>query len=306
MIPLALTVTAPEDTAKSALANEAIPLLDVVASSPAIVNKLPVIVVSTPSPPTTLNSSPKLMSKVFELSSPIVIDEFDNLEFAIEPASSALATPPSLIVTAPEETLKLSELKDATPLFEVDASSPAIVISSFETVVSIPSPPEKVNVLPVEKLSFDPLSAASVKLVSIETEPPNDTPEPFIVIDEFASLALAIEPANWAFVIPLAFTVTAPELTAKSSELNEAIPLLEVVASSPATVSKFPDIVVSTPSPPIILKLVPRVTSNSFDDSSPKVIKLLASELTSIFVIVLLLASMVLFVNVSVVSLNTI
>ena len=63
--------------------------------------------------------------------------------------------------------------------------------------------------------------------------------------------------------------------------------------------------VVSTPSPPIILKLVPKVTSNSFDDSSPNVIKLFASELTAIFVIVLLFASIVLFVNVSVVSLRT-
>ena len=63
VIPPALTVTSPEDTAKSALANEAIPLLDVDASSPEIVKRLPVIVVSTPSPPMILNSSPKLMSK---------------------------------------------------------------------------------------------------------------------------------------------------------------------------------------------------------------------------------------------------
>ena len=154
-------------------------------------------------------------------------------------------------------------------MFDVVASSPTIVISSSDTVVSMPSPPEKVNVLPVEKLSFEPLSAASVKLVSIETEPPNETPEPFIVIDEFANLEFAIEPASCVFVIPPAFTVTAPDDTAKSSELNEAIPLFEVDASSPATVNKLPVIVVSTPSPPIILNSSPKLISNVLDDSSP-------------------------------------
>ena len=86
---------------------------------------------------------------------------------------------------------------------------------------------------------------------------------PATVIVEFANLALAIEPANlsfaiepasWVFVIPLALTVTAPDETAKSSELNEAIPLLDVVASSPAIVKVGPEIVVSIPSPPKKLK----------------------------------------------------
>ena len=40
-----------------------------------------------------------------------------------ELASSAFATPPSLIVTAPLDTAKLSELNDATPLLDVVASS---------------------------------------------------------------------------------------------------------------------------------------------------------------------------------------
>ena len=287
--PPSFMVTAPDDTAKLSLENDATPLLDVVASSPAIVNKLPVIVVSTPSPPTTLNSSPKLISKVLELSSPMVIDEFTN---------STLATPLSFIVTAPDDTAKLSELNEATPLLDVVASSPAIVIASSETVVSIPSPPVNVKVLPVEKLSFEPLSAASVKLVSIETEPPNDTPEPFMVIDELESLALAIEPANCVFVIPLALTVTAPEDTAKSSELNEAIPLLEVVASSPAIDNRLPVTVVSMPSPPIILNSSPNEMSNVLDDSSPIVIEEFDNELLPIFDKVLLLALITLFVNV--------
>ena len=37
--------------------------------------------------------------------------------------------------------------------------------------------------------------------VKIVVDPPNETDEPLIVIDEFANLLLAIEPASWAFVI---------------------------------------------------------------------------------------------------------
>ena len=57
-------------------------------------------------------------------------------------ANSALATPASLMVTAPEETEKLSEENDATPLLEVLASSPAMVTVVPDAEVSIPSPPE--------------------------------------------------------------------------------------------------------------------------------------------------------------------
>ena len=42
-------------------------------------------------------------------------------------------------------------------------------------------------------------------------------------IDEFESLAFAIEPANCVFVIPPALTVTSPDDTAKSALANEAI-----------------------------------------------------------------------------------
>ena len=111
-------------------------------------------------------------------SEPIVIPSFASFAFAIEPASSSLLTPPFLIVTTPDDTEKLSELNEATPLLDVLASSPAIVISSSDTVVSIPSPPVNVSVPPVENESLLPLSAASVKVLVIE---PNDkTPEPSV------------------------------------------------------------------------------------------------------------------------------
>ena len=56
--PNALIVTAPDDTAKSAVANEATPLLVVLASSPEIVIVLFDTAVSIPSPPVYVNVSP--------------------------------------------------------------------------------------------------------------------------------------------------------------------------------------------------------------------------------------------------------
>ena len=52
----------------------------------------------------------------------------------------------ALTVTAPEDTVKSVESKEATPLLVVDASSPEIVITLLVTAVSIPSPPVNVRV----------------------------------------------------------------------------------------------------------------------------------------------------------------
>ena len=81
--------------------------------------------------------------------------------------------------TAPLDTSKCELLNDATPLLDVLASSPAIVIWLSDTVVSIPSPPVKVKVSPVENESFDPLSAASDKLDT--TVPKLNWPEPSVL-----------------------------------------------------------------------------------------------------------------------------
>ena len=48
-----------------------------------------------------------------------------------------------MISTAPEVTVKLSEVKEATPLFEVVASSPSILMELLSTMVLIPSPAKK-------------------------------------------------------------------------------------------------------------------------------------------------------------------
>src|SRR6056300_909235 len=60
-----------------------------------------------------------------------------------------------------------------------DATSPAIVISLFVTVVSIPSPPVNVIVSPVDTASLEPLSAAIES--DCVTVPNESSPEPFVV-----------------------------------------------------------------------------------------------------------------------------
>ena len=49
-----------------------------------------------------------------------------------------------MIDTAPLETVKFALANEATPLFVVDASSPAIVILPSALVTSIPSPAVRV------------------------------------------------------------------------------------------------------------------------------------------------------------------
>ena len=87
------------------------------------------------------------------------------MSLSFEPIPSlSITKKESFRLTAPLATVNCELLNDARPLFVVLASSPAIVIWLSDTVVSIPSPPVKVKVSPVENESFDPLSAASDKL----------------------------------------------------------------------------------------------------------------------------------------------
>ena len=59
----------------------------------------------------------------------------DNLLFAILPANSSLETPLSLIVTAPEVTVKLSVENEAIPLFEDVASSEEMVTVPLDSAI---------------------------------------------------------------------------------------------------------------------------------------------------------------------------
>jgi hypothetical protein len=69
------------------------------------------------------------------------------------------------------------------------------------------------------------------------------------------------------FVTPPDFIVTAPELTLKSSEEKDAIPLLLVLASSPAIVIVLLDPEVLIPVPPVIVKVS---LSKSIDKAPPE------------------------------------
>ena len=96
-----------------------------------------------------------------------VIDELDNFELAMDPASSSLETPESLIVTAPLVTEKLSVLNEAIPLLVEVASSPAIVIVVPVAEVSIPSPPATVKVSLSISISIVPLSVVASKSCAV-------------------------------------------------------------------------------------------------------------------------------------------
>ena len=156
---IAFTETAPLDTAKSVASKDAIPLLLVVASSPVIVNVVPEALVFIPSPAANVNPSPMLAAAVEESSAVRVISFAD---------------------TAPLDTVKFVELKDAIPLLLVLASSPAMVIVLSDTVVSIPSPPVKVKVSLIrETLSLLPESAPTVRIVEIVVK--LTAPEPSVI-----------------------------------------------------------------------------------------------------------------------------
>ena len=89
-----------------------------------------------------------------------------------------MVIPAALTVTAPDVTLKSSELNDAIPLLPDVASSPVIVMVLSVTAVSIPSPPVNVIVSPVLTESFEPESAARLNVLT--TVANDKLPEPSV------------------------------------------------------------------------------------------------------------------------------
>ena len=89
------------------------PLLEVVASSPAIVTVLPVALVSIPSPPVIVNVSPRV--------------------FVALPLSEDRVM--SLAVTAPLDTVKFVELKLAIPLLKKNKSGSIVNLSSVSWIL---------------------------------------------------------------------------------------------------------------------------------------------------------------------------
>ena len=69
--------------------------------------------------------------------------------------------------TAPDETVKSSELNDATPLLDVLASSPAIVMVLPVAEVSMPSPPATVNVSESRSMAIVPESVVASRSCAV-------------------------------------------------------------------------------------------------------------------------------------------
>ena len=87
-----------------------------------------------------------------------------------------------------------------------------------------------------------------------------------VLADKFASGKIPV--TSVVKSIPAFFIVTVPEFTSKLSELNEATPLLLVVANSPAIVIVVPVELVSIPSPPVIVKAADPAVSDTVVESS--------------------------------------
>ena len=228
----AFTVTSPDDTVKSVPSNVATPAFVSVASSAVTVRVPELSATSIPSPPAKVAVLPNEIAVVFEPSE-IVQLEFASLLFAIEPASLSFDIEPFNIAFV-------------TPLAGIvnvkSNSSPSAPLSVSVKSMSIPPPSTNLSCLfsvivtsvpsPSSTLKPSPISTVLVVVI----EPPNAVALPSIVIDEFASLAFAIEPASMALVTPLAFTLTASEFNSiEASSTPTARTPLENDKPSPAT-----------------------------------------------------------------------
>ena len=237
LTPPFLIVTAPELTEKLSLLNDATPLLDVEASSPAIVTVPPDCVASIPSPEANVNVPPRATFDAVEPSvTEIVL--LTNLLFAIDPANCELET--ELIVTAPEFTLKSAAANDAIPITVVEAFLAVTVRVSpdCDVLIGCVCVAAPVFAAPVI-VKVSPRSTAFVPVL------------PAKVIVLFVSLLFAIEPASCVFETPPALIVTAPDVTAKSAAAKDATPLFVAVASSASTVTTLLVTAVLIPSPPV-------------------------------------------------------
>ena len=180
-------------------------------------------------------------------------------------------------------------------LLTVVVVPPTVKLPGISTVV-LEAPIVNVFAPTVSKIVLLPaVKSKSVNAVKAVIVPPSEVAVPPIVIALFANSALAT---------PAVLIVTTPLETAKLSEWNEAIPLLEVEAFSPekvtvpelsATSKPSPAANVAVPPNAIAVLLEPSVTVIVFAVKDP--IPMLVSVLDAPLI--------VLFVNVSVVSLAT-
>ena len=180
------------------------------------------LAVNVPATDTTVPFAPR-----FKVSGkPTVTVPFVRLtstSFAVPLTARTAPVVASLRVTSPEETSKSPESKLATPLFDVEASSPDIEMFPLSVcVTSIPSPPANVNV---------------------------------------CELAVNVPVSVVTFLSTESSSSTAPDVTLKSAVAKLATPLLVVVASSPDIEIVLAESVISIPSPSLTFNKVPKPTS---------------------------------------------
>ena len=125
------------------------------------------------------------------------------------------------MLTAPLETEKSFELNDATPLFDVVASSPLTVAVPPEYDTSMPSPAATITtpLLVAEESSAAIVTVVPVAEVSIPSPPVNVNVSPIVA---------AADPESPDSVISLA--ETAPLDTVKFVEAKDAKPFTELEA----------------------------------------------------------------------------
>ena len=155
-----------------------------------------------------------------------------TIPLLVADAFSPDISPLLISIPSPAENLLLTSDVLNWLFVSVDAivtAPPDSVIVTFEPAVNAKGS-EPPNVFPPA------VTVLNVFVSGVVTEPPKEIAEPLIVIELFT---------NSAFATPPSFIVTAPLETEKLSELNDAIPLFEVLASSPL----ISPLLISIPSP---------------------------------------------------------
>ena len=156
-------------------------------------------------------------------------------------ASSALATPASLIVTAPEDTEKLSVENEATPLFEELASSAAIVTVVPVAEVSTPSPPVIVRVSESRSMSIEPLSVAISKSSAVSCV------STYALIDCWvANLTAESDAMSSSSLIPVTVAPSPATLTLLNLPVEVVVAPMGVPSIEPALMSTELDVSGST------------------------------------------------------------
>ena len=178
--PADLMLTAPEVTEKSAVANEAIPLLEVVASSPAIVNSFAETDTSIPSPSVICRVSPKFTASVVPAAPSLMVNE--GL------ASIALVIVSSEIVLL---ACNLAFLPITTvPSFEITpATSASPLTSKFVVILTFP---ETARLLPTLRSTPVVILLAYTWCHLLEVEP-SDCLEPVLGVNPESIKAVTVK-----------------------------------------------------------------------------------------------------------------